>query len=205
MEPSEVPVLGRESRQLLPLPDFPLMPASARALEPKSSLQTESQVPHRRSTHCALHLLCASRLKPERCRVVQTGLQRTAGHPPLRLPPVTPCHPKPDRLLRQGRHPKEKPLLRDTGFRLGCRNMVGLQHLPCALTKPAPSIRVRFRSWSATVSCHTDRWQDCTPVFSVVSSGEKARRSGRWRRHFGLGPSFQVVVNVSQLNDPSTP
>jgi hypothetical protein len=39
---------------------------------------------------------------------------------------------------------KKKPLLRDTGFRLGCHNMVGLVALPCALTKPAPSIRVRF-------------------------------------------------------------
>jgi hypothetical protein len=144
MEPSEVSLFGWESRQLLPLLGFPLMPASARVLEPKSPLRPKLQVPHWRPTLCAHASSVRSRPKPERSRVVQTGLHRTAGHPPLRLPPVTPCHPEPDRLLKHGTTEKQKPLLRDTGFRLGCRNMVGLVALPCALTKPAPSIRVRF-------------------------------------------------------------
>ena len=110
MEPSEVSLFGWESRQLLPLPGFPLMPASARVLEPKSPLRPKLQVPHWRPTLCAHATSVRSRLKPERCRVVQTGLHRTAGHPPLRLPPVTPCHPEPDRLLKQSRRRKQRAL-----------------------------------------------------------------------------------------------
>lgn len=45
----------------------------------------------------------------------------------------------------------KKPLLRDTGLRLGLPQHGWSQHLPCALTKPAPSIRVRMSQLCASI------------------------------------------------------